>query len=181
MKNVENIVVTKNIVLAFPDEKYGEDLNFIIMNEHNRLLEWLPWVENYSGIEDSKIFQGISAKNFIERRVFTFTILFERKAIGVVATHQVDFANKRSTLGYWIGQEHEGKGIVSQSMKSLIDFCFNELNLNKLEIWCAVENVRSNKIPQKLGFKHEGVLRQVEKNTSGFLDVNVWGMIKNEW
>ncbi len=181
MKGIKNIVVSENIQLAFPDKQHGEDLNTIIINERERLLRWLPWVENYLGIEDSKIFQGISVKNFEARKSFGFTILFDGKPVGVMGTHNVDYLNQRTTVGYWISQDYERKGIISACVKSLLRFCFEDLNLNKVEIWSAVNNERSNSVPKRLGFKHEGVLRQVEKNIDGFVDVNVWGLIKNEW
>lgn len=61
------------------------------------------------------------------------------------------------------------------------DYGFQDLNLHGLEICCAVQNTKSQAIPTKLGFTHEGCFRQCEKLHHGWVDQFVYSMLANEW
>ena len=70
---------------------------------------------------------------------------------------------------------------MTESVRALIKFGFSELNLNRIQIKCAPDNVKSNKIPQRLGFTLEGIERDSEFVREGvFRDANVWSLIKKE-
>ena len=74
-----------------------------------------------------------------------------------------------------------GRGIVLNSVKKLIDFAFNELGLNRLQIKCAVGNEKSKKIPQKLNFKFEGVERAGELlSDENFTDLEIYSLLRKE-
>jgi ribosomal-protein-serine acetyltransferase len=63
----------------------------------------------------------------------------------------------------------------------LVDYAFNELGLNRLEIRCATENTKSRAIPQRLGFKQEGTIRQAEWLYDHYVDLVVYGILASEW
>jgi ribosomal-protein-serine acetyltransferase len=55
------------------------------------------------------------------------------------------------------------------------------LKLNRVEINCGVENKKSRKIPEKLGFREEGVIRQAKWLHDHFYDLVIYGMLADEW
>ena len=63
----------------------------------------------------------------------------------------------------------------------MITYAFDVYGLNKVEIHCATENRRSCAIPERLGFKQEGVLRQGEWLYDHFVDLAVYGLLASEW
>lgn len=63
----------------------------------------------------------------------------------------INWSNKTAYIGYWLGEEFQGNGIMTKVAKTLTDYAFNELNLNKVEIRAAVENEKSRAIPERLG------------------------------
>ena len=73
------------------------------------------------------------------------------------------------------------KGIVTRSCKAIINFAFTELGLNRIEIKCAVSNDKSKGVAEKLQFKYEGILRQAELLHGKFIDLHLFGMVKEEW
>jgi ribosomal-protein-serine acetyltransferase len=88
--------------------------------------------------------------------------------------------NGIGSIGYWLAQEYNGKGIMSESVKDLIEVGFIYYSLNRVEIRCAVDNHKSRAIPEHLGFQQEGIIRQAEKVYGKHLDHVVYGLLKKE-
>jgi ribosomal-protein-serine acetyltransferase len=76
---------------------------------------------------------------------------------------------------------HQGRGIVTRCCHALLDHLFDERGLHRVEIRCATGNLRSCAVPQRLGFRREGVLRHGEFGATGWLDLVVWGILEHEW
>ncbi|MFM7021453.1 MAG: GNAT family N-acetyltransferase [Flavobacteriales bacterium] len=176
-----NIKISQHIELVAPDAKYVEEFHALIVAEKERLSEWLPWARNYGSIENGYAFEELCRVSFEEKKSFGFTILYNGKAVGKIGTHSVNYVNRRTSIGYWLSETVEGKGVMTQCVKAMVDFCFGELQLNRIEICCAVENEKSNKIPKRLGFTHEGILQQYELLPKGYVDSNIYSMLKKDW
>lgn len=70
---------------------------------------------------------------------------------------------------------------MTKSMKVLINYAFDGLKFNKIEVGVAAENIKSRAIPEKLGFTREGVLRDYEYINGRFLDRIIYGLKADEW
>jgi ribosomal-protein-serine acetyltransferase len=97
------------------------------------------------------------------------------------AHHPIDWAERKVEIGYWLGESFQGKGLMTKACKTLITYAFAELGLNKVEIHCATENIRSCAIPKRLGFTQEGILRDAEWLYDHFVNLVVYGMLAREW
>lgn len=80
-----------------------------------------------------------------------------------------------------MGQQFQGKGIITQACAALVDHAFQEMNLHRVEIRTAVENFKSRAVPERLGFKEEGIARQSAWLYDQFIDHVVYGMLAEEW
>ncbi len=73
------------------------------------------------------------------------------------------------------------KGIVTNAVKALVKYAFNELDMNRIEINCAVRNEASKRIPQKLGFVLEGIERDGELLSDGlFVNLERYSLLKSD-
>jgi ribosomal-protein-serine acetyltransferase len=70
---------------------------------------------------------------------------------------------------------------MTNSCRVLVAHAFEELNLNRVEMQCAVENRRSRRIPERLGFRQEGTLLQAEWMHDHFNDLVVYALLASEW
>jgi ribosomal-protein-serine acetyltransferase len=156
--------------LKLPDPGDAKEAAEVVRRNLSHLKPWMPWaVDEYS--EDH-------AQDWIRRTLETFAgdgsfnalIILNDRIIGSIGFHDLDRPNRHASIGYWIDREHEGKGIITRCCRVLVDYLFDTMELNRLQINCNVENVRSRAIPERLGFKHEGVLRQVEFVDGRFRD-----------
>lgn len=100
---------------------------------------------------------------------------------GQIEYNYLDWVNRKTEIGYWLGASYQGKGLVTKSCRVLIDYAFNELKLNRVEMQCGAENARSRKIPENLGFREEGVIRQAQWLHDHFVDLVIYGMLAGEW
>lgn len=89
-----------------------------------------------------------------------FAITIDNEAIGSIGlTIGTDIERISAEVGYWLGEEHWGKGITSSALKGIVDYGFNELNLERIFAVPLEENIASIRILEKNDFKIEGILR----------------------
>ncbi len=101
-----------------------------------------------------------------------------RAAIGC---HPIDWANRSCAFGYWLDEKFRGQGVITQCCAALLGYLFEELKLHRVCIRCATGNTRSCAIPQRLGFRQEGIELEAEWVAEKWLDLWVWGMLEGEW
>ena len=98
-----------------------------------------------------------------------------------MALEYIDRVNKVTEIGYWLDEHAVGRGLVTNACRRFIDHAFANLNLERVQIRCASENLRSRAIPEKLGFTQEGVLRRCERLHDRIVDLVVYEIRKGEW
>jgi ribosomal-protein-serine acetyltransferase len=100
---------------------------------------------------------------------------------GVIGYDAIDWENRSTEVGYWLGEGYQGKGLATAACRALVDHAFKELGLNRVSIACATENKKSCAIPERLGFRREGVVRQAEWLYDHFVDHVVYAALASEW
>jgi RimJ/RimL family protein N-acetyltransferase len=119
-----------------------------------------------------------------EKRNFTFFIKEEITGaiIGLLNVKNIDYSVRKCEIGYFISEKYSGKGIVSKCTQKIISYCFEDLNMNKIFLRAAPENIASQKVALKNGFQQEGILRQEYKGLQDkFEDVIYFGLLQNEY
>ena len=176
-----SIQVGENLKLALPQPFLAEEIAAVVLENVERLKPWMPWaVDDYS-VDSAHEFISGALKAFADTGQFETVIISDDRVIGALGFHNLDMVNRSAHVGYWIAGDYEGKGIVTRCCRVLIDYIFKKLELNLVQINCNVENVRSRAIPERLGFKLEGINRQVELVHGRFGDWAVYAMLRDEW
>ena len=67
------------------------------------------------------------------------------------------------TLGYWMGKDHAGNGIMTQSLRLVLEFCFGDLGLHRIEAACLPSNEASQRLLRGCGFNEDGFARKYLK------------------
>ena len=117
----------------------------------------------------------------LRRAVSTTGIWAGGTLCGAIGLHPFDERHRSSSIGYWVDCGHEGRGIVTHACRAIVSEGFSEYGLHRIEIRCATGNDRSAAIAKRLGFIHEGVLREAEWLHDHWVDLNVFGMLQNVW
>lgn len=102
--------------------------------------------------------------------------------IGYLCVKTIDYRISKCELGYFADEDFQGKGITSKMVSNALEFCFNELKLNKVFICTSEINVASQRVALKHNFKQEGILRDEFRNGDGTLENTVYfGLLKSEY
>jgi ribosomal-protein-serine acetyltransferase len=151
--------------------------------ERNRayLRQWLPWVDQTRTAGEIRQFIARATAQFEAGLGPNFGIWLDGTLAGAIGCHPINPADRSCSVGYWIDSACQGKGTITQCCRHLLDYLFDEVGLHRAEIRCATGNTRSCAIPRRLGFSHEGVLRQAEWVNDRWLDLDVWSMLEQEW
>jgi ribosomal-protein-serine acetyltransferase len=171
----------ENTELRLLEERHAQELTDLTDRNREYLRAWLPWVDTSRTIEDRKNFIRGALKQFAENNGFTAGIWHEGRLAGVIGYHTIDWENRTTAVGYWLGEEFQGRGLVTAACRALVDHAFEELGLNRVSIACATENKKSCAIPERLGFRREGVVRQAEWLYDHFVDHVVYATLASEW
>lgn len=120
-----------------------------------------------------------------ERRGFRWVITLkdEGRPIGTLGYYKwLPSASYQAEMGYDLAKEHWGKGIMSEAMTAVIDFGFERMGLNRIEVYVMPRNKRSIRMIRRLGFKREGVLRERYFDEFGnFTDDILFSMLRRDW
>ncbi len=170
-----------DLELRLLEERHSEDLFAVVDQNRQHLRQWLPWLDTNASPDDARSFIKSALDQFANNAGLVAGIWYRNRIAGVIGYNSIDWINRNAHIGYWLGARYQGKGIVTRACKALIDYAFNELELNRVEIRCATGNMKSRAIPQRLGFAQEGLVRQAEWLYDHFVDHAIYGMLASEW
>ena len=145
-----------------------------------RLRRWVPWLDSMRTVEDARRMLEMAAMQFeYDRRIF-LGIWHQEALAGAIGLHTIDWHHKSAFIEYWLGEDFEGRGLVTRGCRVLLDHGF-AVGLNRIEIRCVPGNLRSRAVPERLGFVQEGLLRQAEWLYDHFEDHLLFAMLKRDW
>jgi len=101
--------------------------------------------------------------------------------IGSIAAVKVDDDIGMVEIGYCIGDQWWGKGIVTEAFSALLPFFFGQVGANRIQARHDVNNPASGRVMQKCGLKYEGTLRKADRNNQGIVDACYYSILKEEF
>jgi ribosomal-protein-serine acetyltransferase len=144
------------------------------------LRRWMPWARQASEA-NSRGYAEQCEEEWLAGREYSFAIMREGSYLGGVGLHTYRLEGL-GELGYWISTEEAGKGYVPEAARALILFAFEAVKLFRLEIRTGVENLRSQRVAEKLGFTREGLLRKgCPLAADEGYDCYIYGLLTEDW
>ncbi len=154
-------------------------------------LEWFndPEITQYITVvlpvtrkEEEKWFEESGDFQKSKKVIFSIETLKNKKLIGNCALNFIDFRNQHAEAGIIIGNKDcWSKGYGTEVFQLLLDYGFNQLNLNRIGSAALSFNKRSIGLHKKLGFKKEGVKRKEWFINGKFHDLVIFGLLREEY
>lgn len=181
--------MTTTIVLAVePDfvirsfEAGDAESLFALIDRHRSFLRtWLPWLDLTRAVDDTRMFIEGTQQQLAVNNGFQAGLWNQGRLVGVIGYHRIDWLNRSTSIGYWLGEEFQGRGMMTKACRAMVSYAFDRYHLHRVEIRCAEGNVKSRAIPERLGFLPEGKIREAEWLYDHFVDHMVYGMLAPDW
>jgi ribosomal-protein-serine acetyltransferase len=158
-----------------------EELYAAIDRNRSRLRAWLPWVTDTFQLSDLIEFVRQREIDNAARASLTTNIWFRNELCGAVGLHAIDQRDRNTSIGYWLDEKYEGRGIMTRACRAIVTEGFRKYALHRIEIRCATGNIRSSSIARRLGFVEEGILREAEWLYDHWVDLRVFSMLERDW
>ncbi|MEH7050742.1 GNAT family N-acetyltransferase [Bacillus pseudomycoides] len=186
-----------NIEMVFGDFPVLESVNLVL-----RKIEEVHLQEVYSIYDNDKVFEycGIIPKHNLQtvrKMIGHFDRDYHKKSrikwgifqknqsdklVGIIES--MDFNQKVNmvSIGYFLAEDYWGKGIATESVRMVVKFLFEEVNVNRIQAEVMPVNEVSKKVLLKNGFIKEGVLRQASLwSGKGVIDLEIYGILKEDY
>lgn len=159
MKNglpYESIQIDSSLHLRQLDLEDAEHVFSTVDANREYLSKWLPWVDSTKSVQDSREFISKTIEKRKAGAEYGYAIVADGLPVGHISLmHLTD--GEEPEIGYWVASSASGKGITTKATKALTDFGFNTLNLTKIIIKADPDNLPSNRVAEKLGYKIERI------------------------
>lgn len=172
-KEVENNL---NLVLLTPN--HADELFELVENNREHLTKWMTWPPETTSSKDTGEFIRKSLVGLSNLEEIYFGIELNNKLVGVIAFNTISKKLRKVIIGYWISEDFQGKGIITKCCQFLINYAFDELDMDKIEIHIATENYPSQRVCERLGFKQEGTVHNAENLHGNIVNYNYYALFK---
>lgn len=174
-------IIDNDSYLSILEARHSQELYDLINRSRESIRQWLEFPDKTIGVEDTEAFIKRSLNRFSDSNGYWAGIWYKGQIADCIGFLHIDWISKRTEIGYWLGSEFEGMGLMSKACDVFVKHAFNDLDLRKVEIGVATNNIKSRAIPKRLGFIEEGVIRSFEILHGQYLDRVIYGAIKDEW
>ena len=169
-----------NLDIRILQEKDSGDFFQVVEENRTRLKRWVSWLDLVENERDAKNFIRNALAGMEKYTELTLGIWLQDQFVGTIGVNNWNQLNQSAVLGYWISEEYEGQHIIAQCCRTFCQYCFDHLGINRIELRCALHNVRSEAIAKRLGFTFEGISLQAECLYGVFVDQKVYALLKRD-
>jgi RimJ/RimL family protein N-acetyltransferase len=122
------------------------------------------------------------AFNITQQPENNFAIANDNEVIGAIGVKfKDDISICNPEIGYWLGEPFWGKGIAANAVRFFCNYLFNNFNFNRLTANVFENNESSKKVLEKSGFVLEGIERKAVFKENSFLDLYIYGLLKEDF
>ncbi len=173
--------INKDFKLIIPEMSMVQEVYNLVDSDRQHLRTFLDFVDTSVDVNSQIGYFKMKMNGAANGTDKLFFIATKNKIIGCIDLHNIDLNSKKAEIGYWIHSNYAGKNIVTQSVNKLCDYSFNILELNKLSIFADVENIASNRVALKSGFKLVGTKIQDVIRYDTYRDMNEYYLLKSDF
>ena len=104
------------------------------------------------------------------------------KLLGLISLTSVNWLNRSCRLQIMIGdKDNQNKGIGTFAIKKILEHAFENMNLQRVELYTLMDNKRAQHLYEKIGFVREGVKRKCVYKKGEYKDMILYAILREEW
>ncbi|MCB0568712.1 MAG: GNAT family N-acetyltransferase [Phaeodactylibacter sp.] len=183
--NIDTALVAPRTVVRRFREGDGSAFYELVQENHSRLFGLFPQtLESARDKDSAEWYIRERLSDWLMQREYTFGIWDNNSAgmIGMIRIFRIDWKVPKAELGYFMDKDFSGKGLMTESLRTVLRFTFHQLRIEKLIIRTLSDNVASQRVARKCGFRREGDLRDDFRLPGGELtDTVLMGLTRGEF
>ena len=141
---------TERLLIKTPETDDKFELTQLINDKD--VIKWLSEIPFPYTLSHAEEFIERSRERVLKKESYNFMIFQDKKMIGGIGLSE--FNNKSCQVGYWLGKKYWGNGFATEALKSILDFGFDQLNLEEIYAAYKIDNDGSKKVLAKCGFEY---------------------------
>lgn len=143
--------------------------------------KYLTW-PTHASVEVTEGFVNYLLESYKDPKNYAWGIVpkDESEPIGMISVVSMNEEVDSVQIGYCLGPNWWGQGVMTEALGAVIDFCFDTLGANRVEARHDTNNPASGRVMRKCGMTYEGTLRQADKNNQGICDAAYYSILRSE-
>ena len=144
--------------------------------------KFLSW-PTYKSIEDAYAILDLWIPQYSDNAFYQWAIELKElgEVIGSISVVNQDDRVDSVEIGFCIGKNWWGQGIMTEAFQAVIDYLFGEAGVQRIEAGHDPNNPASGAVQRKCGLKYEGTFRRRIRSNQGITDVAWYSILKEEW
>ena len=143
---------------------------------------YVTW-PTHESVEISRMVLADWSSHYCEDDFYNWAIILKENGpepIGNIAACRIREETLCVTMGYCMSRAHWGKGIMTEALKAVVDFFFDQVGCNRIDADHDIENPASGRVMEKAGMRFEGTARQGGRTNRGIVDICHWAILKED-
>ena len=136
----------------------------------------------HTSLSQSRAFLRSAIRQYRRGEPGSFAIVLKAsgRMIGTVGFMWIDREYKSAEVGYSLGRAYWNRGIMTEALRAVVAYGFDQLGLNRVEAQHETDNPASGRVMAHVGMQYEGTLRQRVKNKGKFVDVALYAILRSD-
>jgi len=175
------VELSDGLELRWIEAQDGAEIYELVDRNREHLRPWMSLVESGGNLKDVTAFVAGAEAALQARTAFQSVIVADRRIVGVIDLHDLDWPYRNARIGYWLDETHTGRGIMTRAARAMTQYGFEKLQLNRIEIHVATANSASRAVAERIGYRLEGILRDAQRIGDRYLDHALYAMLSRDW
>ena len=168
----EKTLSGERVMLRAWREDAAAALHTAVASSRDHLRPWMPFADEHQNVAESHGWIVRSRALWLLRESMNYGIWSPDgdSLFGGIGVHPHRWDVPAFEIGYWLRASAEGNGYVTVAAAMLTEYLLTQLAAQRVQIRCDARNIRSARVPQRLGYTLEGTLRRAERANDGTLE-----------
>ncbi|WP_456269701.1 GNAT family N-acetyltransferase [Kushneria sp. AK178] len=176
--------INETLSLSLLHPRMAPELYRLVDDNRAHLSRWLGWVAHTTSPADSAGFIRQSLHDYADGKRLICGLHYSPQTrpllVGTVSFNEIMPATGRASLGYWLDERWQGRGLMTLACQAMIRLALEDYALEKMQISAATGNTRSRAVCERLGARLEGVITRAESVNGVVHDHAVYGLSRDD-
>ena len=173
--------VDDKLNIVFMHHSFKKQFLKLYKSNKLELMKWYNWPDDSQSEAFFAKIIAQSLQGYANGATLQCAISYDEQIIGYIGLTEMSDTLAKAQLNYWIAAQYQGRGMMERICRTMIDYAFNFICLEKIEVSIATDNISSRKICEKLDFDLEGIVKHADNINGRVIDHAKYGLLKQNF